>query len=238
MGKSLQSTACAVSAIVTIPPLGIFLIYKYPKWSVPVRITITIIAAIWSIFWAVIMVFGFPFIDLLFFLLFAFIVFLVNSRSTKSDPSPIEDKPYFDKENQHLNVPARYGGNELAYHYENVDVAGAKYRNQTVDESLLGKEISFLPEPENEHDSSALKIMCGSAMLGYVHKGKIRDMIFDWKKRNNMIFSVVSQIDTENKSIKYFIAFYKPIDVSAILDACKEELKDSNNEYSDDEGTL
>lgn len=240
MEKWYEKKSSIVSALALIPPLGIVLMYRFAKWTITAKVAITVACSVWLVFWAPIIFFGFPIIDILITLIYVLLVFLFNPRSTQLKDKNVKnnDSPYFDTESQKLHVPARYDGYELAYHYENVNIAGAKYYNKTFDESLLGKEITFLPDIDNEYDKNAIKIMCSGVMLGYVHKGTIQSMILDWSKCGDPIFSVVSQINAENKEIKYFIAFYKSIDVSKIIDFCEAEQQCDFEDNDDNEDNL
>lgn len=73
-----------------------------------------------------------------------------------------------------------------------------------------GEELKFIQEPENEYDSSAVSIYLDEQKLGYVYKGKIQDMINDWKRKGWYFIGIVNKYS--DMKITYKIAFYKPLE--------------------------
>lgn len=74
-------------------------------------------------------------------------------------------------------------------------------------------ELFFFPEPTNEYDENALKIMCKDDFIGYVFRGMIQDMIHDFQKRNWPITAYYKGTELINEKLfhKYTIAFYKDL---------------------------
>ncbi len=73
-----------------------------------------------------------------------------------------------------------------------------------------GKELTFVQEPENEYDSSAVAIYLDEQKLGYVYRGKTQDMINDWKRKDWYFIGIVNKYSSVK--ITYKIAFYKPLE--------------------------
>ncbi|MBN4079302.1 HIRAN domain-containing protein [Beggiatoa alba] len=54
------------------------------------------------------------------------------------------------------------------------EVAGFRYiEDVTVEEIIIGDEVSFVPEPDNQYDSDAIKIMLNKKKIGYVNRGQL-----------------------------------------------------------------
>lgn len=101
--------------------------------------------------------------------------------------------------------------NILVYEYEeNI------FLNDNAISSLQGKggsKITFVPEPENVYDSSAISILLGGEKIGYVYRGKIQDMINDWLKRNDYFTGYINKYSIENNNATFKIGFYKPLNI-------------------------
>ncbi|MGI6747820.1 MAG: HIRAN domain-containing protein [Anaerovoracaceae bacterium] len=69
-------------------------------------------------------------------------------------------------------------------------------------------KLKFVPEPDNKDDNAAIKVMLEDMQLGYVEKGKTRDMIHEWLNKNEPIHAVISDIDQNEKKILCYIGFY------------------------------
>lgn len=85
------------------------------------------------------------------------------------------------------------------------------YTSETIpDESLVGKNVEFITEPDNQHDANAVAIYVEGNKLGYVYKGLIQDMLHDWIKKDFTVRACISSVtDTE---VRYIIGFYKPVE--------------------------
>lgn len=75
-----------------------------------------------------------------------------------------------------------------------------------------GKELKFVQEPENEFDKNAISIYFENKKIGYVHKGKIQDMLNDWIKRNELYIGYINKIFKNENKATYKIGFYKPLE--------------------------
>lgn len=101
--------------------------------------------------------------------------------------------------------------NILVYEYEeNI------FLNDNAISCLQGKggaKISFISEPDNIYDSSAVSILLDGKKIGYVYRGKVQDMINDWLKRNDYFTGYINKYSIENNNATYKIGFYKPINI-------------------------
>ena len=50
------------------------------------------------------------------------------------------------------------------------EVAGYRHYASDVHEIYVGFKIQFVPEPENEYDENAIKIIAGGIKIGYVNR--------------------------------------------------------------------
>lgn len=108
-----------------------------------------------------------------------------------------------------IRVPKEMRGCLIAYQYENVDIAGVAHHNATVNSSLIGEKLCFESELINEYDKNAIKILCNGSLLGYVHKGKLQEMIRDWLISGDPIFAAVTESNHDASQMKFLVAFYR-----------------------------
>jgi len=154
--------------------------------------------------------------------------------------SPTTESPK-EPEKPMLHVPSEIDDCTVAYKYEGVEVAAVQYVKPNFEAIHLCDRLIFVPEPENEYDKGAIKILCAGAVIGYVHKNKLQSMVHDWLKNNNPIFAAITAINKENNAISFFIAFYKnplegvekydSINASLTKTSKKDILETSRQEY-------
>ncbi|MCF6337368.1 MAG: HIRAN domain-containing protein [Gammaproteobacteria bacterium] len=54
------------------------------------------------------------------------------------------------------------------------EVAGFRYiEDVAVEDIIIGDEVSFVPEPDNQYDPDAIKIMLNKKKIGYVNRGQL-----------------------------------------------------------------
>ena len=130
----------------------------------------------------------------------------VKPAETSSDPLFIPEK---DKQNFHF-LPNVTDGKALKYSYEAhlvmlPDVCGvADLIGKT------GKSLDIVLEPENEYDSRAVALYLEGKKIGYVHKGRLQDMIHDWLERGDEMLCCLKRLTAEDAY--FLIGFYKDLD--------------------------
>ena len=72
-----------------------------------------------------------------------------------------------------------------------------------------GKTLEFVKEPDNEYDKNAVTLMLDGSRVGCLYKGKIKDMVNDWLKREEYFWGHINRVDVENGKATFKIAFYK-----------------------------
>lgn len=98
--------------------------------------------------------------------------------------------------------------------------------------------VKFKKEPDNAYDSTAIAVLNDSTheTIGYLTKGKIKDMVNDYLDRDDLVMSRVDSI--KNGEITLYIAFYKKYIKS--VSGCKKKtfsLTGLSKKDSDDEDT-
>lgn len=148
------------------------------------------------------------------FFVFGIIVFVLTRRATISVPiaqsSPQPSRPTINTSPiNSVDIPESWLGAPIAYKYHNSGIAMANTIIQDFQTIHPGDHIVFVPEPTNEYDAKAIKIMAGSQLLGYVYRGKMQDMLHDFMIQGSPIYGVISSVLPEEKKVKYNIGFYR-----------------------------
>lgn len=114
--------------------------------------------------------------------------------------------PEKDRQNLHF-LPNVIDGKALKYSYEAhlvmlPDVCGvADLIGKT------GKSLDIVLEPENEYDPRAVALYLEGKKIGYVHKGRLQDMIHDWLERGDEMLCCLKRLTAEDAY--FLIGFYK-----------------------------
>lgn len=96
----------------------------------------------------------------------------------------------------------------LIYSYEQ----NLAFANTAVLTGNGGKEITFRQEPNNEADGEAIAVYFNDTKVGYLFKGKIKDMANDWINRDEPIIGYINKIDTTQNRATIKIGFYRSVD--------------------------
>lgn len=120
-----------------------------------------------------------------------------------------------------IDIPKEIDGQPLKYKY--FDVKICVISGQEPDYSNIIERLKVVPvvttlelETDNEYDNQAVKVMDGQNKLGYLYKGKLKDMVYDYLTKNRPIFSCLSTMDLDTYEMKMFIGLYylKPYSMS------------------------
>lgn len=106
-------------------------------------------------------------------------------------------------------VPSSIDGIPIAYHYEDVNIYTPDWLGVDFTSIDPGMRARFRREPENEYDPAAIAVYAGEMQIGYMNKGRLRDMIIDWRDREYPIYSHIASIDDDAHKIKLYLAFYR-----------------------------
>lgn len=96
-------------------------------------------------------------------------------------------------------------GYELAYKYDGVTVAYSS--NYSVAE--VGKIVSLVPEPNNEHDPNAVAVMLNNVKLGYLPKNRLQKMYHDFMNSGKVVLAKIEYNNNIN-TILLTMYYYKP----------------------------
>lgn len=110
-------------------------------------------------------------------------------------------------------IPSKIDGMPLAYKYFDVDIcviSGQEPDYDAIADKLSNGSVilSLEVEPDNQYDAKAVKVMHEGSKLGYLYKGKIKDMAYDYLKSGRPIYSCLSSINPDTNKMKMFIGFY------------------------------
>lgn len=93
----------------------------------------------------------------------------------------------------------------LAYNYEHVTLYTIKQFHFDIP---VGTSLGIQTEPTNEYDNKAIYFKCNNTNVGYIHKGRLQDMMHDYlKSSNKYITATFESIDSGNVVIT--LSFYK-----------------------------
>ncbi len=108
-----------------------------------------------------------------------------------------------------IEVPLSLGGSRLAYKYEDVNIFVPDALNIDFPSLELGHSVSFRAERDNPYDNDAIAVYNNGDKLGYLYRGKIRDMVYDFHARGDLILSWIKAVDDDEHIVKLLIAFYR-----------------------------
>lgn len=135
--------------------------------------------------------------------------FISNRFFLPKENSDTQDTAVQQPKTAYVTIPCLINDWLLRYAYEYeiclIDHTAAEF------EHLLGREISFMQEPENPHDENAVAVYCDSVKIGYVYRVNHQDMFNSWIEHNEHIFAYIYSIDAEKNTIVYHVGFYKPV---------------------------
>jgi len=85
------------------------------------------------------------------------------------------------------------------------EVAGFRYSEGEKSELSIGDQVTFEPEPENQHDSNAIRVIHNGINIGYIGRGQL-DSFHRWL-RNDQISATIEKINgrPDRPSIVLFV---------------------------------
>lgn len=124
-----------------------------------------------------------------------------------------------------------YMGYVLAYSYADVEFYVPPEYYARASAVPPHESLSIAPDPTNAHDPDAWAIYHDSRVIGYMFKGKLRDMVRDYASDDKKAFMAVSQLWRDNKPTMG-LYFYKSsasvIHSMALDESAREFLLTSN----------
>lgn len=119
-----------------------------------------------------------------------------NSEHVQTETSSINELP-----NSIDSIPR-------AYYYENVDVCIIKEEKPDFSRLKEFEDVVLSLEPTNPYDPKAIKISTADSMkVGYLYRGKLKDMAYDFLTLHNPVRAKISNISDEKITIN--LAFYR-----------------------------
>lgn len=108
-------------------------------------------------------------------------------------------------------APSSINGKSLAYQYDE-KIAIIRGQEPDFENVMVGFDAKFTPEPNNPYDKKAISVFSNEIKLGYLYKGKLQEMVHDYIRRGDPVYSYISNIDPNKKTITLFIGFYKELE--------------------------
>ena len=93
-------------------------------------------------------------------------------------------------------LPAYYLFNiPLAYSYDYVKVCIIKGQEPDITKLQIGMEVELKQEPNNQYDNKAIAILANDEKIGYMYKGKLKDMANDFiNDMKSYVFGYITEI--------------------------------------------
>lgn len=88
-------------------------------------------------------------------------------------------------------APARSHGD---YDYRNVDVCILRGTDPDLSGVSEGDEAELVLEPENDYDPQAVAVYIGGERVGYLYKGGLKKMVYDFLTRGDIVGAEVSAV--------------------------------------------
>lgn len=110
---------------------------------------------------------------------------------------------------QLLTLPNRFWGCDLAYQYEDVRLFVPS--SELFSKMSVGTELFGIQEPDNPHDSKAVRLILSGETLAYFYRGKLQDMANDYLQFGGRVYGIVSSLSPEDQTIMANIGYYKGV---------------------------
>ncbi|WP_270213561.1 TM2 domain-containing protein [Dorea formicigenerans] len=94
---------------------------------------------------------------------------------------------------------------KLSYSYNRVELYTMHSFNFTVP---FGAQLGFRTEPSNTYDSRAIYFLWNNTNIGYIHIGRLQDMIHDYMRPGRYILAKYEGL-TEDGNVLITLSFYK-----------------------------
>jgi len=108
-----------------------------------------------------------------------------------------------------VTVPGIIQGMPLSYRYQNVKIAIIRGEDPDYSAISPGDMITLIQEPSNKYDSNAVIVMANDIKLGYLYKGALQEIANRFLKLELPIFSCISAIEDDARTIEIFLGFYQ-----------------------------
>ncbi|WP_330924456.1 HIRAN domain-containing protein [Candidatus Sororendozoicomonas aggregata] len=92
-----------------------------------------------------------------------------------------------------------------------IEVAGFRYESTiSIDEIAVNTPVQFIPEPENQYDSQAIRIELGGNKLGYVDRGRLELFHRHLKAGHSVQGEVIRKNGTAERPLLYIYTTIAP----------------------------
>lgn len=106
---------------------------------------------------------------------------------------------------------------DIEYRYTDVGVYMPDVSVMIRDDFEEGASLTFKQEPSNKYDPRSVAVRLKGKRIGYLYRGKLRDMVNDWLERGDKVRGRISLIhygakDKSKYGVRIDIDFYYPED--------------------------
>lgn len=108
-------------------------------------------------------------------------------------------------------TPPAYSHDNYELKYDYKDVFLALSNNYDCSGVTINDPCILAGEPSNAHDPKAVAVYCRDKKIGYLKKGRLQDMYYDFIDSDEKVTATISKIEDSNVFIR--LCFYKEIDV-------------------------
>ena len=124
-----------------------------------------------------------------------------SAPAPSPQPSPVQPAPEATPKPKTVYAPGRMGDCQFAYEYHKVNVR--PIAGLDINTLELGSKVSFAM------DEGTPTVMLDGQQIGTMQSGRIADMVSDWLKRDEPIFSVLETRIPDENLIQLFVVFYR-----------------------------
>lgn len=96
-----------------------------------------------------------------------------------------------------VSVRVRQSQSTGEYDYDNVDVCILRGMDPDLSDVSEGDDVDLILEPDNENDPRAVAVYIGGEHIGYLYRGRLKNMVYDFLKREDDVSAEVSSVGSD-----------------------------------------
>lgn len=126
-----------------------------------------------------------------------------KSKTTNKAEASIKSATFLQEEVKKPDFSEYNDGQLMKYHYEDVEIGLLANLPFSLEEIKLYEYVDLIQK------DGGICIFYNFKQIGYLRKGKIQEMVNDFKGRGEFVTAFISSIDIKSNSISVDMAFYK-----------------------------
>lgn len=96
-----------------------------------------------------------------------------------------------------ISVRMRQSQSTGEYDYDRVDVCILRGMDPDLSDVSEGDDVDLVLEPDNENDPRAVAVYIGGEHIGYLYRGKLKNMVYDFLKREDDVSAEVHAVGSD-----------------------------------------